>query len=892
MVKRIAVFVMLILVAASSTAAALDLTEAQRLADFDALYAFAAANYPFFAVKERITGQSWFETAAELRPDAAAAESPRQFYRVIFRLVSALDNGHSNVVPPERVVAGFERYQEHRVFGDLFTEVVLRSNQWWVDQLPAHRAASYTTRYAAGHYYVTWVHPSVRGQLPVGFRITAVNGVPVHAHVQRSLHRGAVRWDAVRQRWYVRNLPYAETPSTELTGVFDEQWQRVVVPTVLEPAEPEEPVANLQTLMLDEDVAYVRIRSFNVQHVTEDAPLLRNFLVEAAAASHLIVDIRGNGGGTTAYWRRHLVGPLIERPLFVTQYLAVRQTDYARWYARRQLGPGFDLLAVGRQNHPHWSRMYPELFTEAFGEPRIFPSWAWPREPVGFQGQIILLVDDDVFSAAENLAVFAKETGWALIAGTTTGGDGIGMDPVYSVLPHSGLVVRMPIFLGANSSGVVNEQQPTQPDLPLDYQPEDFSADFDRALGSVDSMLQAVMEAIANDTLPNAVGRSPSLLQWLGQLGALYADHDRYGLPRKLPSDEPWLPEPWPVLEIRVLGLDGADAAVLHRLVQQFLGPMATAADLLRLQQQLQSFWSYQHVSVSGRPTAEGIGIVVQVLPGNPVLLWPPRTAAIWADALSQGRLRLDYANALGPLRNVTVRWGMTTPKHHSMAVTYAGRTASWNHLELGWLPATTSHQAQRWLQWQQRRYWRPDLQIGVDTRWLQQKGEVTARWQNIVTVGAAAHWQRGGSSAELLAGVAYPAQFERVFPQAFGRLEQRWSIADRGFLRASAASAWMPAEAPAVLHWRLEPPLFRERHTTAASYLQGYFELRQYLSSLWFAGIHGQWTRSSADLRTLAGGAAELGIATPIGLEVSLRYGRQLGGDESLWRLGTSVRF
>src|SRR5699024_3581164 len=51
----------------------------------------------------------------------------------------------------------------------------------------------------------------------------------------------------------------------------------------------------------------------------------------------------------------------------------------------------------------------------------------------GFSGQIFLLTNEKVFSAAEGLASFVKNTGIATIVGTNTGGDGITLGLVNDV---------------------------------------------------------------------------------------------------------------------------------------------------------------------------------------------------------------------------------------------------------------------------------------------------------------------------------------------------------------------------------------------------------------------------------------------------------------------------
>lgn len=56
--------------------------------------------------------------------------------------------------------------------------------------------------------------------------------------------------------------------------------------------------------------------------------------------------------------------------------------------------------------------------------------------------------------------------------GRVTGGDGIGFDPAFAVLPNSGLVFRFPMVCGINPDGSINEETHTKPDI---YAEETYS---------------------------------------------------------------------------------------------------------------------------------------------------------------------------------------------------------------------------------------------------------------------------------------------------------------------------------------------------------------------------------------------------------------------------------
>ncbi len=61
--------------------------------------------------------------------------------------------------------------------------------------------------------------------------------------------------------------------------------------------------------------------------------------------------------------------------------------------------------------------------------------------------------------------MFSKNSNFAVLVGETTSGDGIGVNPVYIILPNSGLVVQYSPIYGVVPDGTYNEEAGTMPDI-------------------------------------------------------------------------------------------------------------------------------------------------------------------------------------------------------------------------------------------------------------------------------------------------------------------------------------------------------------------------------------------------------------------------------------------
>ncbi len=141
-------------------------------------------------------------------------------------------------------------------------------------------------------------------------------------------------------------------------------------------------------------VAYVRIPGFDDPRYEK---LALQFVQEYRQVQTLIIDVRGNGGGSTP---SQLIKQLMDRPY--------------RWWRERS-------------RHPEWLRKrhkHGELrFDEHYQYAEWLPNWQEPAsESDRYNGQVLILVDRFVGSAAEDFIMPFKDNGRATVIGERTGG--------------------------------------------------------------------------------------------------------------------------------------------------------------------------------------------------------------------------------------------------------------------------------------------------------------------------------------------------------------------------------------------------------------------------------------------------------------------------------------
>lgn len=215
----------------------------------------------------------------------------------------------------------------------------------------------------------------------------------------------------------------------------------------------------------EEGAAYVAVASMARDYAPDQAVLADFFRdICAQGYEHCILDIRGNGGGSDSYWRRCIVDPNGGGGSTTKNYALIKgplSTAY------------FD--AVGLPLSPIGELPLDELPALAPGDLEGITHFATyeltrPSEEGGplFPGRFWLLVDGAVYSSSEKFAMFCKQSGFATLVGTETGGDGVGIDPLLCALPHSGICFRFSAENGLNLDGGCNEEMGTAPDIPIE----------------------------------------------------------------------------------------------------------------------------------------------------------------------------------------------------------------------------------------------------------------------------------------------------------------------------------------------------------------------------------------------------------------------------------------
>lgn len=230
-------------------------------------------------------------------------------------------------------------------------------------------------------------------------------------------------------------------------------------------------VDNVSTDVID-DVAYMKVRSFYEPNFTKkDEDSIRELYKNLNDYDNFIIDIRGNGGGSTRVWMNYIVAPIIDRVYSCTNYSLHKDGDITKeYYKSRNMFSRFkdinefpDKELLNKVSNKEDFKYFNE--SNLISNPE-YNELTYKSNP--YKGNIYLLVDGKVFSSAEGFTLFSKQTGWAKVVGVNTAGDGVGVDPPFFYLPNSKLIIRFTTEKGLNPDGSSNSAVGTTPDIKVD----------------------------------------------------------------------------------------------------------------------------------------------------------------------------------------------------------------------------------------------------------------------------------------------------------------------------------------------------------------------------------------------------------------------------------------
>lgn len=292
-------------------------------------------------------------------------------------------------------------------------------------------------------------------ELPVGTEIFAINGISVQDWIQRlqPLVNCDSRTESVRREYLERNfVSMLETymiPTTKIAVTYSGKNSSrtelsIPVLTTAQRAEVSWPswmLSNQGTLTMEKDNTAI-LKIWSIDQATNKKEIIEYFKrISESNVKNLIIDLRGNQGGTT------------ENTAFLYSFFAKRDFLESESLEIRHAGPCISFR--NSTNYTYFEKdPYPMVYSDyqnlINGQYKVV-NQELQKQSVKyvFSGNVFVLVDVFTVSAAVNFARMLVENNDAIVVGTETSGGYYSCNANkdnFVLLGDSGLTLRLPLF--------------------------------------------------------------------------------------------------------------------------------------------------------------------------------------------------------------------------------------------------------------------------------------------------------------------------------------------------------------------------------------------------------------------------------------------------------------
>ena len=366
-----------------------ELSQEERVEDFNYLFNQIRDNYPFFGILKRQYGIDFLGNYSRYLNEVKFCKSDQEFQKIMQNIMADLHNDHATIADEEYVKETLDYY-----------------SHFWKDP-------------SMYYEFLTMNKESVR---------------------DRDNIKG-VQSSQIGKEKSKKKSGHKKTSLETLT---------------------EDNGENLQTKIIKPGLGIVRVNEMLAEYeLSDDMEKLDEFLENNPNLKALIIDIRQNSGGNIEYWQNYLLPRLIEKKVSVENHMFFRDGMRTKMLLQSEDISYENIENVNLANMDLNHKEDLENFSY-YSKDDIEIS---PLKENKFKGNLYLLVDEGVYSAAEGLANFCKNTKIAKLVGHKTGGDGITLGVINDVLPNSGLVFTYTNTLGYAPDGSINEEEKTNVDI-------------------------------------------------------------------------------------------------------------------------------------------------------------------------------------------------------------------------------------------------------------------------------------------------------------------------------------------------------------------------------------------------------------------------------------------
>jgi hypothetical protein len=426
------------------------LSQSEMYADFDTLSHWLKNVYPYYYIKSRLCATNYDNKLAELRNQISNIQQMDDFIWILQKAINMFCDDHLSI-PDKETLSRY--YQNEAMYDIKFSpKNIVRTYKYNLlirDSLWIRSNLGMRFKYLDGKYYTMRAFKYNEQIYPEGILLKSIDETPFDTFVNCFYPSMAgVAYDYKYKKYFSEYFMVSPDFINKKTCLlaFEDDNKNILQDTfytdvfLLEGLSKKWPQQiDTQTIFtIHDSVLYIRMPNmfgkddFYIQEIQK----LYNKNIQK-----IIIDIRGNPGGTDLVWMNvlsHIISDTLRQN--VSLYAYNKNKQIRNFLVRRNQ----DLYNTDSLQTEYLPLLNSELITIFKKQENIIPH----ENSIRFNGKIVIMQDEDTFSAAGSLTTIAKGKDHIISIGySRTDIAGRGLAPLIMELPLTNMLVVMPFVI-------------------------------------------------------------------------------------------------------------------------------------------------------------------------------------------------------------------------------------------------------------------------------------------------------------------------------------------------------------------------------------------------------------------------------------------------------------
>jgi hypothetical protein len=431
------------------------LSQSQMYADFDTLEYLLKNVYPFYHIKSTLNATNYDERLKELRSQISKIEQTEDFIWILQKAINLFCDRHLGILSLQAI----KNHHKYNITPDfIFTpENIVCTYKYYLlthDSLYFKIKTGLSLKYLDGDYYTIRPFRYKNQIFTEGSLLKSINGTPVDTFVNRHYMSifGAV-YDYKNKKYFSDYLlvspDFLNQKSYVLT--FEDDKKNILQDTFHVDIQVEGVLEryirqydfNPAVFTVQDSILYVRMPDMSGNDDFYISEIQKLYNVENI--QKIVIDVRQNPGGSDMVWMNvlsHIISDTIRQNVSI---YAPNTSKIVRDYLveRNRKRNKSDSLEI-----EHLPFLNAKLIKVYKAQETIAPK----ESSIRFTGKIIIMQDENTFSAAGSLVSVANENDNMISIGngiTDLGGRGIGS--LLYQLPYTNMLITIPIVVDCSN---------------------------------------------------------------------------------------------------------------------------------------------------------------------------------------------------------------------------------------------------------------------------------------------------------------------------------------------------------------------------------------------------------------------------------------------------------